>query len=325
MLRCDNFVVLLDLIMICAIAAMYKRLVFIPFVLVVLHCEVYAQFTEPRTYDNTPVGINQLELAYGYARSNTSIDTSVIVAGAKFNLNQGVIDYTRYFGFVHRTAWVEATVPVASLSGSITGMNISGSITGTGDSSYQVAMLLKGGPALSVSQFADYKPTTTAGLSLSFIAPTGLYNSNKLLNLGSDRWSFKPEFALSQTFGPEQKWEFDAYVNASFYTNNTSYHGVEILRQQPLPGFEGHISYALTNNVWAALDTRYSFRGDTFIDGANQNNAQQNFILGSEINLSLNSRNSLVLELGKALLHQNGPPIAAFAVKYDYIWGKGYR
>jgi len=50
------------------------------------------------------VGINQLELAYAYVRCNTSIDPSIIVSGAKFNLSQGRIDYTRYFTFLHRTA-----------------------------------------------------------------------------------------------------------------------------------------------------------------------------------------------------------------------------
>jgi len=304
---------------------MHNRLALLSFVLVALHCDAHAQFSDPRTYVNTPVGINQLELGYAYARSDTSIDTSIIVNDAEFNLNQGVIDYTRYFGFLHRLAWAEAAVPIAGLSGSIPDANISGAITGTGDSSYSVAMLLKGGSALSVSQFADYKPTTTLGLSLTVTAPTGLYNSNKLLNLGSDRWSFKPEFAVSVPFGAAQKWEFDAYANPYFYTDNHSYRGREILHQRTLPGLEGHISYAFNNTVWAALDTRYSFRGDTSLNGVNQDNSQENFILGTEVNVFLNSRNSLVFEFGKALVHQNGPTITAFAVKYDYIWGKGYK
>ena len=304
---------------------MHRRLAFLSFVLFALRCDTHAQFSDPRTYINIPVGINQLELGYAYAHSNTSIDTSVIVNDAKFNLNQGIIDYTRYFGFLHRLAWAEAAVPIAGLSGSIPDASVSGSITGTGDSSYSVAMLLKGGPALSVSQFADYNPTTTLGLSLTVTAPTGLYNSNKILNLGSDRWSFKPEFAVSVPFGAAQKWEFDAYANPYFYTDNHSYRGKEILHQRTLPGLEGHISYAFRNTVWAALDTRYSFRGDTDLNGVNQNNSQQNFILGTEVNVSLNSRNSLVFQLGKALVHQNGPTISAFAVKYDFIWGKGYK
>jgi hypothetical protein len=135
--------------------------------------------------------VNQFELAYAYAHSDVSIDTSLVVAGARFKLNQGTFTYTRYLGFLHRAAWVEASVPLANLSGSISGTNVQGSTTGSGDSSYAVAALLKGGPALSADQFADYQPTTTVGVSLTVSAPTGQYNSNKLLNLGSDRWSFK--------------------------------------------------------------------------------------------------------------------------------------
>jgi Putative MetA-pathway of phenol degradation len=172
-----------------------------------------AQFTDPRTYANTPVGINQLELNYAYVHANASIDTSLIVTGAHLNLNQGIIDYTRYFGLLHRLMWVEAGVPVASLGGSVTGTNIQGSASGAGDSSYQLAMLLKGGPALSVAQFENYEATTCLGASLTISSPTGLYHGDRILNLGSDRWSFKPEIALSHPFGREQKWEFDTYAN----------------------------------------------------------------------------------------------------------------
>lgn len=306
---------------------MCKRLLFVCFALAVLRFpnQLFAQFTDPRTYDNTPVGVNQLELAYAYAQSNASIDTSLIVAGAKLKLNAGTVDYTRYFSFLHCLAWVEASVPLAGLDGSVTGTKIHGSSTGAGDSSYQVAVLLKGGPALSVAQFADYKPTTTVGVSLTISAPTGLYNAHKVLNLGADRWSFKPELAVSHPFGPEQKWEVDGYANAYFYTDNTSYLGTEILRQQALPGLEGHISYSFTNSLWASVDTRYSFRGDTFVNGVNQNNGQQNFTLGSEVNVSVNPQNSLAFEFAKALLHQNGPAYTGFAVKYSITWGKGYR
>lgn len=43
---------------------MDKRLVIICLALAVLHTHACAQFTDARTYQNTPVGINQLELAY---------------------------------------------------------------------------------------------------------------------------------------------------------------------------------------------------------------------------------------------------------------------
>jgi hypothetical protein len=285
----------------------------------------WAQFTDAHSYDNTPVGTNQIELSYAYAHADSSIDTSLIIAGAKLNLNQGMISYARYLGLFNRTVWVEAGAPIGGLNGSLSGTGIQGSINGVGDSSYQAAMLLKGGPALTVEQFKNYKPTTILGMSFTVTAPTGRYNANQILNLGSDRWLFKPELALSQPFGPEQKWQLDAYANAYFYTDNTSYHGREILHQQPLPGFEGHLSYSFNDNVWLSFDTRYSFRGITFVNGVDQSNGQHNFILGSEMNVLINTRASLLFEFAKALVHQNGPALTGFAVKYNYTWGRGYQ
>jgi hypothetical protein len=278
-----------------------------------------AQFNDARAYDNSPVGMNQLELSYSYVHANASLDPSLIIDGASLNINQGAVGYTYYFGLSHRLAWVEAGVPFAGLSGSV-GTNIHGSTNGAGDSSYQFAVLLKGGPALTVEQFENYKPTTSLGLSLAVTAPTGYYRENKILNLGSDRWSFKPEFAFSHPFGADQKWEFDIYGNVYFYTDNTSYRGNEILSQRPLPGVEGHISYSLGDKVWVSLDTRYSFRATTLLNGVSQNNPQQNFILGSELNIALNEQNSLKFEFAKTLVHINGPTATGFVVKYDYAW-----
>ena len=284
-----------------------------------------AQFNDARAYDNTPVGVSQLELNYTYVRSSASLDPSLAIAGAHLKLNQGTISYTHYFAVFRRMTWVEAAVPLAGLEGSIAGTNVHGSISGAGDSSYQLAMLLKGGQALSISQFENYKPVTSLGLSLTVTAPTGLYNSGKILNLGSERWSFKPEIALSYPFGPEQKWEFDAYGNASFYTDNTSYRGREILRQEALPGLEGHVSYSFNERIWASLDTRYSLRASTYVDGVSQNDPQQNFIVGSELNVSLSPQNSLTLVFAKAVVHQNGPTATGFSIKYDYTWSWSIR
>src|SRR5262244_1506069 len=162
---------------------MNKRLFFPCLVLAVLHIPDRAcgQFNDPRSYQNTPVGTNQVELGYTYVRANASLDTSLVVAGAKLNLNQGIIDYTRYFGFFHRLMWVEAGVPVAGLSGSINGTNVQRSTTGAGDSSYGLSVLLKGGPVLTAEQFKNYQPTTTLGLSLTMTVPTGSYQADKIL------------------------------------------------------------------------------------------------------------------------------------------------
>ena len=40
-----------------------------------------AQFNDPHAYDNAPIGVNQIELAYAYGHANTSIDTSLVITG----------------------------------------------------------------------------------------------------------------------------------------------------------------------------------------------------------------------------------------------------
>ena len=306
---------------------MIQRLLFASLMLSFFYSSehAFAQFTDAHNYDNTPTGINEIELSYAYAHANASIDNSLVIAGAKLNLSQGTINYSRYFGLANKLMWVSAGVPFGEFSGEVSGTSIRSSISGAGDSSYQVGALLKGGPALSPSRFEDYKPATILGVSLSMTAPTGFYRSTKILNLGAYRWSFKPEIALAHPFGPQQKWQVDAYANAYFFTQNNSYHGNEILRQEPLPGFEGHISYAPSDRVWVSADTRYSFRGITSVNGIDQANPQRNFIVGSEMYVSINSRNSLLFEFAKAVVHQNGPALVGFAVKYYYTWGRGYK
>src|SRR5215469_9413475 len=250
-----------------------------------------AQFTDPRNYQNTPVGVNQVEVAYAYARSNASVDPYIVIEGARLNLNQWALSYTRYFGLFGHTAWVAPGIPLAVLNGSILGTKVNGSVSGAGDTSYEFGMLLIGGRALTPEEFTDYKTTTTVGVSLIMTAPTGLYRPDKVLNLGADRWSFKPEIGVSYPFGRGQRWVLDGYANCSFYTDNTSYHGVQILKQAPLPGFEAHLSYGFGERLVASFDTRTSFRGDTTVSGLAQDNPQKNFVLGSEAIVSLNNKN----------------------------------
>ncbi len=284
-----------------------------------------AQFSDPRNYQNVPVGVNQMELAYTYVRANASIDSAIVIEGAKLDLNQGTISYTRYFGLFGRTAWVAPGIPLAGLDGSISGTSVSGAIAGAGDSSYEFAVLFKGGPALNPEEFANYKPATTLGMSVVVTAPTGLYRAEKILNLGSDRWSFRPEIGVSYPFGPEQRWVLDGYANCYFYTDNTSYRGTEVLKQGPLPGFEGHLSYTFNPRIVGSLDTRYSFRGETTVNNLGQDDSQRNFVFGSEAIVTLNAKNQLTFLFEKSLVHENGPAATGASVRYDYLWGRGYK
>ena len=269
--------------------------------------------------------LNSLEFTYAYVRGNASIDMSLVVGSANLDLHKGTLSYTHNFSMFGQMAWVSANVPFASLGGSVDASNTSGSTSGIGDSSLELAVLLKGAPALSAAELATYERTTIVGMSLTVIAPTGQYDGNKVLNLGSNRWSFKPELGVSYPFGTERKWELDGYINAYFFTDNTSFQGTEILHQEPLPGLEAHLSYSVTPGLWVSLDTRYAFRGETVVDGVEQNNSQENLTLGTEASWAPTSHAALNVVFAKALVHRNAPAFTGVSVSYVYSWGHDYR
>ena len=75
-------------------------------------------------------------------------------------------------------------------------------MSGSGDPRFRFSINLFGAPALSVKEFANYQQDLIIGASLQMSAPLGQYDNSKLLNLGNNRWSFRPELGISKAWGP---------------------------------------------------------------------------------------------------------------------------
>jgi Putative MetA-pathway of phenol degradation len=282
---------------------------------------LYAQFTDPRTYTVSPVGLNEFETSYTRAHANGSLDTSLAIGGAHVDLNEGAVAYTHYSGLLGHLAWATTTLPLARLSGYVSGTSFSRTTSGAGDASLDLSMLLGTGHTLSAAELSKYVPVTTWGLSVTVTAPTGKYDADRLVNLGSNRWSFKPEVGVSHPFGPEQTWEIDGYLNVTFFSDNRSYQGIEVLRQEPLPGLETHLSHDFTPHFWMSLDVRYAFLGDTFVNGTDQDSPQQMLTLGSEASWSPSDSQSIEFVFASAVVHKNAPAATGVSIRYTYSWG----
>jgi hypothetical protein len=73
--------------------------------------------------------------------------------------------------------------------------------SGLGNPRLRLAINLFGGPAVNREEFAIREPSTALGMSLTIVAPFGQYDSNRLINLGSNRWAVKPEIGVHQPLG----------------------------------------------------------------------------------------------------------------------------
>ena len=58
-----------------------------------------------------------------------------------------------------------------------------------------------GAPAMDLQRFRSYRQDLILGASLTVTAPTGQYDSSRLVNLGTNRWSARPELGASKALG----------------------------------------------------------------------------------------------------------------------------
>jgi hypothetical protein len=86
----------------------------------------------------------------------------------------------------------------------------------------RLSVLLAGAPAMTPQQVATSRRRPIIGTSVTVSAPTGQYDPARLLNLGTNRWAFKPEIALSSPIG--RRWLLDAYAGLWLTTANGSYY-----------------------------------------------------------------------------------------------------
>src|SRR5215471_3466601 len=56
---------------------------------------VHAQALEPRSYANTPVGINFVLLGYGYTEGGVTFDASIPITDASVHVHTGLVAYAR--------------------------------------------------------------------------------------------------------------------------------------------------------------------------------------------------------------------------------------
>ena len=135
---------------------------------------------------------------------------------------------------------------------------------GLGDPRFRLAMNLYGAPAMTPQAFASYRQQTIVGVSLTVAPPLGQYDSTKLINLGTNRWSFKPEVGVSRAYG---QWVVEAMAGVWLFTDNTDFVGGRTREQDPIAAMQVHLTYRFTRTMWLAADANYFTGGRTTIGG----------------------------------------------------------
>ena len=237
--------------------------------------DAYAQEAEPRAFSNTPIGLNFLIGGYVFAEGKLAFDPDLAIANAKFNSSTGLLAYIRSFDLGSQSAKFDVIVPTSSCSAQaiVNGQPAERQMSGLGDPRFRLSVNLFGAPALSAKDFASYQQDLIVGVSMQVSAPLGQYDDSKLLNLGNNRWSFKPELGISKAWGP---WTFELTPSVWIFSDNKDFFGGHTFSQAPIYTVQGHILYTFKSGVWVALDGTYFIGGHTALNGVRSDNEQAN-------------------------------------------------
>ena len=282
-----------------------------------------AQEAEPRSYSNTPIGLNFLIGGYVYSQGKIAFDPDLAVANAKFNSDTGVLAYIRSFDLGGQSAKFDVIVPASSFSAQalVNGQPAEREMSGLGDPRFRLSVNLFGAPALSAKDFANYHQDLILGVSLQVSAPLGQYDDSKLLNLGNNRWWFKPELGISKAWGP---WTFELAPSVTFFSDNKDFFGGNTFSQAPFYAVQGHVLYNFPSGIWMALDGIYFTGGRTALNGVRSDNEQANTRAGFTLALPVDRNNSLKLSASTGVTTRTGSEFSAFGIAWQYRWGEGY-
>lgn len=290
-------------------------------------CTVMAQDLAPRAYVITPTGSNAIILQYSYLGGSVEFDGTVPITGAKASVNLPILGYYHALDFFGRTASITVSLPygVGDFRGTVMQAPAYTHRSGLLDSFVRFSVNLKGGPAMRLSEFAKWRQKTLLGASLKIVAPTGQYDPTKLINLGSNRWAFKPEIGYSQRWG---HWVLDAYgavwlftANPEFFSHNMFVPGVQTQTEQPTGAFEVHLSYDVKPRLWVSLDGNFWFGGKTSLNGVqNPITFQRNSRVGATGSVPLNRHQSIKVSYSNGAYVRYGGNYQSVSVGWQYSW-----
>jgi hypothetical protein len=270
--------------------------------LILLADQGQAQGDGPRVHLPAPTGINPVSLTWMGMDSNFNFAGSILIPDGGVEASVWALNYNRLFDVGGRLAELWVT----GIGGSVDGLvNLQGRRTFTAHSSGisdpYVAMKigLVGAPARDPTRFSlqayGFSLYALAGVSL----PWGDYDSSSVLNLGTNRWALRFGVPMTLAIGDRGATWLEVHPNLYVFGDNDDPFGADRRSQDVLYVIESHLSRNFTPKLWASLDLRYQYGGETTTDGMADDNRMNQWGGGASLGYGFSRQWSGFVGYGK--------------------------
>ena len=278
-----------------------------------------AQTLEPKLYANTPIGVNAVMIGAGHTQGALPENQALEIEDPNLKISSAIFVYGRAFDILGHNAKFDLIQPYSTLSGTAQqyGMDVGRNVTGLGDTKLRFTFNLLGAPALTLQEFASYRQDTIIGISVQTTLPTGQYDSSKLVNIGTNRWSIKPAIGISKRVS---NYTFEFTADAEFYTINDDFYGGSTRKQEPIYSAQVHGLYTFRRGMWLALGATYYRGGEYINDGTGTGNELRNSRLGVTFAMPIDKQNAIKIYGNSGINVRYGSDFDAIGIAWQYIW-----
>ncbi len=276
------------------------------------------QELEPRVYSASPIDTNFVVGTFTSSTGTVSLDPTLPLSDVRPSVDTVALSFLHTFPLAGHTATWGVVIPylTANIAGTAYGQTQSTTRDGFPDLRLRFAVNLLG-RALTPAEFSRKAPSTTLGVGVTVIAPTGTYDPTRLINVGSNRWSFKPEIGIEVPLG---RWFADFAAGLWVFGENTNYFGEQVLRQAPLANYQIHAGYGFQAGQWMALDGNYYAGGATTAGAGKPINALSNSRYGLTFSQPIGPGFSAKISWSKWLSGQYGQKFSTIGAALQYRW-----
>jgi hypothetical protein len=289
------------------------------FALLLVPAALSAQELEPGAYWPIPAGLNILTVVNSFNSGDLSFDPSAPISQASATINTTAFAYTKAFGLAGRSSNVGLVIPVVlgHVEGLYLGAPAKADRFGIADPRFRMAFNIYGAPAMTLQEFAAYRHKVIVGASVTMVAPLGAYDPSKLINIGTHRWSFKPEIGFSIARG---HWVVEAMAGAWLFTDNTDFLGGGTRTQNPIAATQLHLTYKFQRSMWLAADANFFTGGRTTVNGTQNLDLQRNSRVGATFSWALTRHHAVRASVSRGAYTTIGADFTSVAAGYNYAW-----
>ena len=281
-----------------------------------------AQELAPRAYWPAPVGARVATVGYSHVSGDAIPDRSLPITDVDSSIDSMHLGYRHTLNLFDRTANLTLEVPYTD--GITVGtreeeLNLERQYSGIGDLAATLSINILGAPAMNLQEFQEMRrnPHPVLGASIKLVAPTGKYESDRLINVGANRWAMKAEMGYITVLSP--KWLLETSLGGWFFQDNDDFLGIT-KKQKPVLSVQGHLIHRFRAGFWASLDVNYYKGGRSTIGSQRLDDLQRDSKIGATLVFPFASRHAIKIGYSVGSLNDSGENFDTFLISYQRIY-----